>query len=63
MLTVDQIREKLKDRRLPVVAAACKVEYREVWRIATGKAIRVRPQTLERLSAYLEGSAGAIARH
>lgn len=61
MLTVEQIREKLKDRRLPVVAAACGVEYREVWRIATGKAIRVRPQTLERLSAYLEGNLDAVA--
>jgi N-acetylmuramic acid 6-phosphate (MurNAc-6-P) etherase len=55
MLDMRQIVEKLKDRRLSVVAKACGLSTDQVWRIATNRAKMVKPEAMQRLSEYLEG--------
>lgn len=55
MLTLSEIQERLKDRNLAAVSRASKVGHAQLWRIATGRAKLVKPEVLERISAYLEG--------
>jgi hypothetical protein len=59
MLTLSQIMDGLRDRKITLVAEACDLPYSEVWRISCGRAMRVKPKTLQRLSDYLEGKSDA----
>lgn len=56
MLTMPEIVEKLKDRKLRTVADACGISYPQLWRIAAKKVRLVSPSTMEKLSNYLEGT-------
>jgi len=53
MLTVDEIKEKLKDRKIPVVAASIGVHENTIYRFIAGRDSRW--STVEKLSAYFEG--------
>lgn len=57
MLTLEQVRAGLQDRRLSAVSEATGLSYDTVWRVARGKAICVSYDTVRRLSAYLQGEA------
>jgi transcriptional regulator with XRE-family HTH domain len=52
MLTLDEIREKLKDRRLSIVAEACGVHPETIRRILRGNTTSY--ETTKALSDYLE---------
>ena len=54
MLTVSEIQQRLKDRNLAAVSRACRVGHAQLWRISTGRAKLVKPEVLEKISAYLE---------
>ena len=54
MLTIDEVREKLRDRRLTVVADETGLAYDTVRRVAAGKFINISYETVSRLSEYLE---------
>ena len=53
MLTIEQIRAALNDRRLPVVARETGLAYDTVWRIASGRYRQVQYETVKALSDYL----------
>jgi DNA-binding Xre family transcriptional regulator len=53
MLTIEEIRERLADRRLSVVAEACGVHPETLRRLVKGN--NVAYDTLKALSDYLEG--------
>ena len=53
MLTPDEVKEQLKDRRLLVVAQATKVSYNTIARMAKGE--NVSAKSLLKVSDYLEG--------
>lgn len=57
MLTIDEVREKLRDRRLTVVADETGLAYDTVRRVAAGKFINISYETVARLSEYLERKA------
>lgn len=54
MLTLEQIRERLKDRRLTVVSKEIGVSYPAVLAIAKGESDNPNYKTIELLSDYLE---------
>jgi len=53
MLTVDEIKEKMKDRKIKVVAEAVDMHENTIYRFLAGRDSRW--STVEKLSAYLEG--------
>lgn len=55
MLTLEQIRLRLTDRRLPAVAAATGLSHQTLWRITKGQANPTQ-DTMRRLSEYLEAT-------
>ena len=55
MLTLQQIRDRLADRRLTVVADATGLSHQTLWRIAKGEANPTH-DTLAKLSDYLEAT-------
>lgn len=52
MLTPDICREKLKDRKLILVAKAAGIHYMTLYKFSKGNNISVK--TFEKISAYLE---------
>ena len=54
MLTLEEIKAKLADRRLDAVAKATGLHVNSVARIRDGKNTDPKPSTLAALSAYLE---------
>lgn len=54
MMTLEQVREALKDRRLSVVARETDLAYDTVWRVASGHMRQVRYETIKAISDYLE---------
>ena len=55
MLTVEQMIERLKDRRIRMVAKASGVSYQTIYNMVQGKSLPSY-ETLVRLSNYLEGT-------
>lgn len=55
MMTLEQVRQGLQDRKLRAVAQATGLAYDTVWRVATGRMERVSYDTVKALSDYLEG--------
>jgi len=54
MLTLDQIRHHLSDRRLSAVAKATGLHYQTVRKVANDRAIAPDYQTVKALSDYIE---------
>jgi transcriptional regulator with XRE-family HTH domain len=54
MLTLDQIREKLQDRRLSVVSEACGISHSYLHLIVNGKRVNPTYEVVKKLSDYLE---------
>ena len=54
MLTPEQIRIKLQDRKLAVVAEHTRMSSQALWYIRTGKSKNLRYETVVKLSAYFE---------
>lgn len=59
MMTLEQVKCVLRDRKLRAVAEATGLSYDTVWRVASGRADRVSYETVRVLSDYLEGSRDA----
>jgi hypothetical protein len=55
MMTLDQVREVLKDRKLKIVAQGSGLAYDTVRRVAAGSNKAVSYDVVKRLSDYLEG--------
>ncbi len=55
-MTIQEIREALRDRRLPVVAEATGLSYLTVYKASRGA--NVSYKTAEALSKYLRGDRG-----
>jgi len=55
--TMDEIRVRLADRKLPVVADACGIPYPTLWRLMVGRQ-EAKQSTLEALTNYLGGTHG-----
>lgn len=55
MMTIEQIIEALRDRKLTVVAAASGLSYDTVWRVASGNSRAVSYETIRKLSDYIQG--------
>ena len=53
LLTISEIRERLQDRRLEMVAVATGLHYNTVLYLKTGSASGANISTIEKLSAYL----------
>lgn len=53
LLTINEIRERLQDRRLEMVAVATGLHYNTVLYLKTGSASGANISTIEKLSAYL----------
>jgi hypothetical protein len=56
MLTVEQVKDALHDRKLRVVAEETGLSYDTVWRVSTGNNVRVSYDVIKRLSDYLTAS-------
>lgn len=54
MLTMEEIKEKLKDRTLTKVAEATGLSYPTVWKIANEANERTEYNTVKKISDYLE---------
>jgi DNA-binding Xre family transcriptional regulator len=61
ILTIDDIRTKLHDRRLEVVATATGLHYNTLRHIRDTKQTNVKYETLEKLSAYFLRDCECIA--
>lgn len=57
MLTIDQVKAALQDRRIDLVASASGVGYSTVRDIRSGANTNPTYETLAKLSAYLQGGA------
>jgi len=55
-MTLELIKQKLKDRNLSAVARAVGVHYNTLYHISTGSNANARASTLEKITAYLEKS-------
>ena len=55
MMTVEEITEALRDRKLTAVAEGAGLSYDTVWRVASGKTRAVSYETIKKLSDYLRG--------
>lgn len=53
LLTIPEIRGRLQDRRLEMVAVATGLHYNTVLYLKTGSATGANISTIEKLSAYL----------
>ena len=53
LLTIAEIRDRLQDRRLEMVAVATGLHYNTVLYLKTGSASGANISTIEKLSAYL----------
>jgi hypothetical protein len=56
MMSLEQVRAALQDRRLPAVAHGAGLTYGTVWRVARGQEKKVSYETIKRLSDYLTGT-------
>jgi len=56
MLTLDEVKERMKDRKLVTVAAATGMNYATVQRLMAGDKRKVSYETVKRISDYLEKS-------
>jgi len=54
MLTLEQVRRELADRRIHAVARGAGLAYDTVWRVYAAKDKRVSYETVKALSDYLE---------
>lgn len=54
MLTVKEIREKLKSRKVSVIQRECGLSYAQVYGIASGKVEDPSHEVVRRLSEYFE---------
>lgn len=61
MMTIEQIRVALQDRRIDLVADAAGVGYSTVRDIRSGDNTNPTYDTLAKLSAYLESGAALLA--
>ena len=57
MLSLQEIREKLKDMNLSAVSRSIGMHRQQMWKLANDKSSNPTAQTLERLTEYLEGRA------
>lgn len=55
MMTLDQVRDMLKDRKLRLVAQGAGLSYGTVRRVAAGDDKAISYQVVKKLSDYLEG--------
>ena len=55
--TMDEIRERLRDRKLSVVADICNIPYPTLWRLMVGLQ-EAKQSTLEALTNYIGGTHG-----
>jgi transcriptional regulator with XRE-family HTH domain len=55
MMTLEQIRQALQDRKLTVIADATGLHYNTVIAIKRGEQINPSYETLQKLAAYFEG--------
>lgn len=53
MLTLEEVRERLQDRRWPLVADATGLSRKTVWAIASGRMLDPSYRVLKTLSDYL----------
>jgi len=56
MMTLEQVKDALHDRKLRVVAEETGLSYDTVWRVSTGNNVRVSYDVIKRLSDYLTAS-------
>lgn len=56
MLTIEEVRERLQDRKLRVVSEQVGLAYDTVWRVKSGKSKRISYDVIKVLSDYLEGN-------
>lgn len=56
MMTLEQVKQGLHDRKLRAVADATSLSYDTVWRVYAGHDKRVSYATIKALSDYLERS-------
>ena len=56
MLTIEEVRKGLQDRKLRVVSEQVGLAYDTVWRVKSGKAKRISYEVIKVLSDYLEGN-------
>jgi transcriptional regulator with XRE-family HTH domain len=54
MLSIEEIRNKLKDRRIAMVAEATGLSRQVIYNLTTGKTPSPAYETVKRLSEYLE---------
>ena len=54
MLTLDEVRQRLQDRRLAVVSKATGITKPTLWRIRRDPKTNVRYDTLAKLNRYFE---------
>lgn len=59
MMTLEQVRAALSDRRLTDVARATGMSYDTVWRIANNHSPAVSYESVRRLSNYLQAREAA----
>lgn len=57
MLTIEEIREKLLDRRLQMLADATGIHYATIQAIRNGRVTNPSYETIKALSDYFEGKA------
>lgn len=57
MMTLEQVRSMLADRKLGVVAEATGLSYDTVWRVQSGKFTAISYDVVKRLSDYLQSQA------
>lgn len=55
MMTIEEIKQQLSDRRVDVVSQATGVHYNTVYKIKTGKNINPTYNVIKALSDYFEG--------
>lgn len=60
MMTPDQIRTALADRKPKVVAEKTGLSYMTVWRIARGNFASLNYETVKLLSDYLQGKSNDV---
>lgn len=57
MLTIEEIRERLADRRVPIVSERTGVAHSTIYAIRDGRSANPEYNTLKALSDYLQGQA------
>ena len=57
MLSLQEIREKLKDMNLSAVSRSIGMHHQQMWKLINDESSNPTAQTLERLTEYLEGRA------